>query len=459
MILVKNGVIVTPTSSFLGDILIREGKIAAVQPQIETPDAEVYDAAGCRIFPGFIDAHTHFDLEVGGVVTADDFQTGTRAALAGGTTTIIDFATQAKGGSLTQALAQWQEKAAGVSACDYGFHLAITHWCRDTQQELPAMMAAGVSSFKVYLAYEELRLRDHEVYQILATVDKLGGIVSAHCENGDLIGAFIRENLSLGKKEPRYHPLSRPPITEAEAVSRFTYLAQLAGAAVNIVHLSSALGLEAALRARQRGAQAYIESCPQYFLLEDSCYDQPDFAGAKYVCSPPLRGKADLAALWRALACGHIDYIATDHCSFNFRGQKELGRGDFSKIPNGLPGVEQRPVLMYTRGVVPGRISENRFVAALSENPARLFGLYPRKGTLAPGSDADLVVWDPKQRQTIAAETQFQRVDYTPYEGIITLGRPRAVFLRGELLVENGEVLRENAGQYLSRQPSAYYRI
>jgi len=456
--LIKNGTIVNSESSFQGDVLIEDGRITAIQPGLAATDAEIYDAAGCRLFPGFIDAHTHLDMDAGATVTADNFQTGTRAALAGGTTAIIDFATQDKGCTLKAALEAWQEKARGVSACDYGFHMAITEWTPAVAKEIPDMAAAGVTSFKVYLAYDNLRVNDGDVYDILCRVKEIQGIVGAHCENGDIVNRLTASLLRQGKKAPCHHPFSRPDLAEAEAISRLAYIGQLAEAPVNIVHLSSEAGLQEALRARQRGCEIYIESCPHYFLLDDSSYGLPDFEGAKFVCSPPLRSKSSQVALWQAMAAGNIDTISTDHCSFNWIGQKDLGRDDFSKIPNGLPGIEHRPVLMYSSGVAAGRISENQFVASLAENTARLFGLYPQKGKIAVGSDGDIVVWDPNAEVTIAAATQLQNVDYTPYEGLKVQGRPKAVFLRGQLAAENGKVLITNAGQYLPRHSCNYFR-
>lgn len=455
--LVKGGFVVNAGASCYKDILIENGKITAIEPGIELAEAEVFPADGYRLFPGFIDAHTHFDLAVGGTITADNFQTGSEAALVGGTTTIIDFATQEKGGTLAAALAEWQSKAAGVCACDYGFHLAITDWSPAVADEIPLLAAAGVSSYKVYLAYDALRLRDGEIYEILKRVKDIRGIVGAHCENGDIVNLLTRDHIRQGKTEPRFHPPSRPDLAEAEAVCRFAHLGQLAAAPVHIVHLSSQAGLESALAARRRGTELYIECCPQYlFLTADMC-QLPGFEGAKYICSPPLRSGTSQKALWQALAAGDIDTVSTDHCSFNYAGQKELGRGDFSKIPNGLPGVEQRPALMYS-GVVDGRWTEQQFVAALAENAARLFGLYPEKGVLAVGSDADIVVWDPCLPGTISAKTQRQNVDYTPYEGFKFQGGPKAVFLRGKLAAQDGKALPAARGKYLSRRHSDCYR-
>lgn len=455
--LIKNGTIVTPSLSYQSNILIENGIIAAIQPGLETADAEIYDARGCRLFPGFIDAHTHLDMAMGPTVTADDFRTGTRAALAGGTTSIIDFATQDKGDTLTHALDEWHRKADGISACDYGFHMAIIDWNPEICNEIQTISDAGVTSFKVYLAYDNLRVSDSEIYEILCRVGQVHGIVGAHCENGDIISKLIDTNLRRNNTQPRYHAQSRPDLAEAEAISRFTYIAQMAEVPVNIVHLSSEAGLMAAMSARRRGADIYIESCPQYFILDDSCYYLPGFEGAKFVCSPPIRSKHSQTALWNALSAGSIDTISTDHCSFNWKGQKELGRNDFSQIPNGLPGIEHRPVLMYTYGVAVGRISENQFVASLSENTARLFGMFPQKGQIAVGSDADIVVWDPSCQGTLTAQNQVQNVDYSPYESLKIQGGAKAVFLRGELAAENGKVLFENQGKYIHRHSCDYY--
>ncbi len=455
--LIKNGTIVTPSLSYQSNILIENGIIAAIQPGLETSDTEIYDARGCRLFPGFIDAHTHLDMAMGPTVTADDFRTGTRAALAGGTTSIIDFATQDKGDTLTHALGKWHRKADGISACDYGFHMAIIDWNPEICNEIQSIADAGVTSFKVYLAYDNLRVSDSAIYEILRRVGQVHGIVGAHCENGDIISKLIDTNLRRNNTQPCFHAQSRPDLAEAEAISRFTYIAQMAEVPVSIVHLSSEAGLMAAKSARQRGADIYIESCPQYFILDDSCYYLPGFEGAKFVCSPPVRSKHSQTALWNALSAGSIDTISTDHCSFNWKGQKELGRKDFSQIPNGLPGIEHRPVLMYTYGVAAGRISENHFVASLSENTARLFGMFPQKGQIAVGSDADIVVWDPSCQDTLTAQNQVQNVDYTPYEGLKIQGGAKAVFLRGELAAENGKVLFENQGKYIHRHSCDYY--
>lgn len=456
-ILIQNGTIVTSQKTLDADLLVQDGKISAIGSNLSSDGCECYDASGCFLFPGFIDAHTHLDMDTGAAVTVDDFYTGTRAAVAGGTTTVVDFATQEKGKTLCDALKVWHEKADDKSSCDYAFHMAIVDWNPAVSAEIDEMAKAGITSFKLYLAYDNLRVTDGELYEIMKRVGDIHGIIGAHCENGDLIDERVAEYRAAGKLSVNYHPLSKPDYVEAEAIARYCYIAQAAGVPVNVVHLSTKAGLEEVRRARARGQKVYIESCPHYFTLDDSLYRLPGFESAKYVLSPPLRKKADQAALWRALAAGEIDTISTDHCSFNFKGQKEMGKADFSKIPNGMPGIEHRPVMMYTRGVAAGKMTVEQMAKLLSENTARLFGLYPRKGVLAVGSDADIVVWDPTYEGRISAETQYQNVDYTPYERQKTIGRAKAVFLRGSQVVSDGKVICEKKGVYIPREQSEYY--
>jgi dihydropyrimidinase len=427
-----------------------DGKIAAIGAGLSGD--VVFDADGCLVFPGFIDAHTHLEMPVAGTVTADDFPSGTRAALAGGTTTILDFATQERdGGTLREALSLWHSRADGRCACDYGFHMALTRWDGATEKELPAVVGEGVTSFKVYMAYDALRLNDREIYEILLRAGELGALVGAHCENGDLVSALTARCRAAGNLAPRYHAIARPALVEAEAVNRFLAIAALAGVPVQIVHLSTAAGLDAFRRARAAGQRVFAETCPQYLTLDESLYDAPPSEAVKYVCSPPLRGREDQRELWEALRAGEIDTISTDHCSFNSKGQKDMGLADFSKIPNGLPGIEHRPALIYTAGVAAGRITPEQMMRLLSEHQARRFGMYPRKGALTPGSDADVVLWDPGYRGVIRAETQLQNVDYTPWEGMEIQGCARAVFLRGELAAKEGRGLRPAGGRYVRR--------
>lgn len=455
--IIKNGTVVTSQNKQKANLLIEDGKITAIGKEFSEKGCTLFDASGCLLFPGFIDAHTHMDMDIGTAVTADNFYTGTRAAIAGGTTTLVDFATQDKGSTLAQALKNWHSKADGKCFCDYGFHMAIVDWTPSVSAEIDDMVKAGITSFKLYLAYDNLRVSDAELYEILKRVGQVHGIIGVHCENGDLVNELIAENRAAGNLTPDYHPLSRPDYVEAEAISRYCYIARAAGVPINVVHLSTKAGLEEVRRARARGQKVYAETCPHYLALDDSRYQLDGFESAKYVCSPPLRKKADQEALWEAIASGEIDTVSTDHCSFNFKGQKELGKLDFSKIPNGLPGIEHRPVMMYTKGVATGKMTEEQMAKLLSENTARLFGMYPRKGILAVGSDADIVVWDPSYQGKISAKTQYQNVDYTPYEGQEMIGRAKAVFLRGAQVVEDGRVTQENSGIFLPRIKSDYY--
>lgn len=455
--LIKGGVVVTPRGSEEADVRVENGTITEIGKGLSAAGAEVFNAAGCLVFPGFIDAHTHFEMNNGATWTADDFRTGTRGAVAGGTTTVVDFATQEKGETLAQALENWHGKADGKSSCNYAFHMAISDWNPAVSGEIARMAADGVTSFKLYLAYDNLRVTDGELYQILKRVHEVHGIIGVHCENGDLVNELVHERRAAGDLSPAAHPRSRPDFVEAEAVSRYLYIAEAAGVPVHIVHLSTALGFAEVQKARARGQRVYVETCPHYLLLDDSCYSLPDFESAKFVCSPPMRGRADQNCLWAGLESGAIDTVSTDHCSFNFKGQKELGCADFSKIPNGMPGVEQRPALLYTSGVCENRITKERMAALLSENAARLFGMYPKKGVVAVGSDADITVWDPAWQGVITAAAMHQNVDYTPYEGFAVTGRPRLVFLNGEPVVQNGEIISERRGVYVRRRESEYF--
>ena len=458
-ILIQNGILVLPTGPIQADLRVAGGRIAELGPGLAPGASRVIDAQERLVFPGFIDTHTHFEMNKGfPKETADDWYTGTRAALAGGTTTVLDFAEPERGATLASALETWHGRADGAACCNYGFHMTVKDWSPSIRSELREMTAAGVTSYKVYLAYDNLRLSDAAAYEVVKAVGAEGGVVGCHCENGDLVTEGIRAQQAAGNLSPAAHPLSRPPAVEAEAVGRWLTIAELAGCPVNIVHLSTLRGLEAVRAARTRGQRLYVETCPQYLLLDERSYRLPGFESAKFVLSPPLRAQENCAALWDALEAGEIDTIGTDHCSFRFHGAKELGREDFSKIPNGIPGVEHRPSLMYTYGVAAGRITAVDMARLLAENPARLFGMYPQKGVLAVGSDADLVIFDPNDTGRITAETQYQNVDYTPYEGMELRGRVDTVLLGGEVAVEGGRVLLERRGRYVSRGPSGFWR-
>lgn len=452
MTIIQHGTLVLPDGLMQGDIAFENGVITRIAPAIEAGAGDaVCEAAGCLVFPGFIDAHTHLDMDSGTTVTADDFASGSRAAACGGTTTLVDFATQERGGTLTDALDAWHRKAEGKCACNYAFHMAVTDWNEQTRAELPRMFERGVTSFKAYYAYDNLRLDDAQMYDLLSALRPFGGVLGVHCENGTLVNRLQRQQLERGVTGPEGHPASRPPVVEAEAIRRLCAVAKLADSPVHIVHLSSAEGLEEVRRARASGQKVWVETCPQYLLLDESRYHLEGFEGAKYVMSPPLRSPADREALRAAVLGGEIDTISTDHCSYRFGDQKALGRDDFTNIPNGAPGIEHRPALIYTSFVASGLMTEAQMCRLLSENPAKLFGMWPRKGRLAQGADADITVWDPQARWVIRAEAQHQNVDYTPYEGFEAAGRARAVYVGGQLAAKDGEPSGASAGRYVKR--------
>ncbi|WP_077598782.1 dihydropyrimidinase [Olsenella urininfantis] len=451
MKLVKGGVLVLPDGLVRADLALEGDKIARIAADIEATGVdEVLDASGCWVFPGFIDAHTHMQCWTGMDWTADSFETGTRAAACGGTTTIVDYATQDKGMTLSGALEEWHRRAEGTCTANYAFHMAIADWNEHTRSEINGMFDAGVSSFKTYFAYDHLRLDDAQTLEVLESIRERNGILCVHCENGTLVNELQRRMLARGVTGPEGHPLSRPDVCEAEAISRLCYLAELSGARINVVHLSCALGLEAIRDARARGVEVMVESCPQYLLLDDARYLEGGFGGAKFVMSPPLRRRHDVSVLRQALRDGEIDTLATDHCSFNLKGQKDRGIGDFTKIPNGGPGVEHRPALVMTSFA--DELGPQDFCRLMSENPAKVFGMFPRKGVLAEGADADVCVWDPSQSWTIQAATQHQNVDYTPYEGFEAHGRARYVLVNGVLVAQDGEPTGETPGSYVSRR-------
>ena len=450
--LFKGGTVVSGTGTKRADLLIENEKIVESGRNLKADADKVVDVTGCFLFPGFIDAHTHFDLDVCNTTTADDFYTGSRAALRGGTTTVIDFACPNKGESLHYGLDLWHKKADGRTFCDYGFHMTIDDWNESIRAELPDMFAKGISSFKMYMTYPAMMVGDRDMYWALKELKSLGGLCGVHCENAGVIDGMIAERKNSGQFSPACHPLTRPPYLEAEAVSRLLRIAQAAEAPVVIVHLTNQEALKEVQHARDRGQKVYVETCPQYLLLDDSVYFNEDYSqAARYVCAPPIRDKSQQAMLWKALRRGDIQTISTDHCSFTLE-QKDAGREDFTKIPGGLPGVETRGELIYSYGVAAKRISAQRMCLALSENPARMYGLFPRKGHLRPGADADIVVYDPGASHVIRADDCVANVDYNPYEGFVTAGGIRQVWLRGNLAVENGKVLDETPqGRYMAR--------
>lgn len=449
-ILLKNGTVVSGEGCKRADVLIENEKISKVGTFLEAEDAKVMDLSGKLLFPGFIDAHTHFELEVAKTVTADDFESGTKAALVGGTTLVIDFATQYKGETLEQALVNWHKKSDKKASCDYSFHMAVSDWNEETSRQIETMIERGVTTFKLYMTYADMKVDDGTMYQILKRLHELGVIAGVHCENSDVIDALIKEAKETGHLGPDTHPKVRPAELEAEAVNRLLAIAKLAHAPVIVVHLTSRQAYEKIEKARKEGQKVFAETCPQYLILDDSVYERNGFEAANYVCSPPLRKSQDQECLWKALKAEKIQTMATDHCSFT-REQKELGKEDFTKIPNGMPGVETRGTLLYTFGVCQNRISLEQMCKFLSENPARIYGVYPQKGCIREGSDADIVVFDPNKRSTITAAAQMYHMDYSPFEGISLAGGIDKVFLRGTIAVEDGKIQEEKKGVFVPR--------
>ncbi len=455
---IKNGTIVTATDTYASDIGIAEGRITAIVQALPAENAgKMIDASGRLLMPGGIDVHTHLDMPFGGTTSSDDFETGTIAAAFGGTTTLIDFAIQYKSQTLRQAFETWMAKADGKAAIDYAFHCIITELGDAHLEEMGQLVREGVSSFKLFMAYPGVfMLDDATIFRAMSQAAKFGGLICMHAENGGAIDVIVRRALAEGKRAPKYHALTRPTTAEAEATARAIALAEMAGAPVYIVHLSCNDALEKVREARDRGLPAYAETCPQYLFLSMENFDVPGFEGAKYVFTPPLREKWHQEKLWQGLAKDTLQVVSTDHCPFCYKEQKELGKDDFTKIPNGGPGIEHRLSLVYTGGVHGKRFSANRFVQLVSTAPAKLFGLYPRKGTVAVGADADLVVFDPNEEQVISAKTHHMRVDYSMFEGIRIKGVPKTVLSRGRVIVEGGKFVgRPGAGQFVRRQTFA----
>ena len=449
--LLKNGTLVSGEGTEQKDILIEGEKIVKIAPHIEDGDTEEINVEGKLLFPGFIDGHTHFDLEVAGTVTADDFETGTKAAISGGTTLVIDFASQDKGGhTLKEGLEKWNKKADGKCSCDYSFHMSIVEWNEETEKEIQDMIEEGITSFKLYMTYPAMMVEDRDLYKILKKLNECGCFAGVHCENAGVIDALIEEAKKEGRLGPENHPLVRPDTMEAEAVHRLLVIAKEAGAPVMVVHLTNKKAYEEIVKARENGQTVFAETCPQYLLLDDSAYSKPDFGGAVYVCAPPLRKKEDQDCLWKALANGQIQTVATDQCSFTLE-QKAMGKEDFTKIPGGLPGVQTRGTLLYTYGVREGKITVEQMCRLLSENPAKLYGVYPKKGALLEGSDGDIVVFDPEKESVISAKTHAYNTDNNPFEGFALHGDIDKVFLRGNLVVEGGKVVEEKTGEYVKR--------
>jgi dihydropyrimidinase len=453
--IIRNGTIVTATDTTRADVGIGGDKISAIAAQLPAENASrVIDAGNHLVMPGGIDVHTHLDMPFGGTTSADDFESGTTAAAFGGTTTLIDFAIQYKGQSLRQALDGWMKKAHDKATVDYAFHCIITDLGSAQLEEMAELIREGVTSFKLFMAYPGVfMLDDGSIFRAMKQAAKHSGLICMHAENGGAIDVIVQQALAEGKRAPKYHALTRPTTAEAEATARAIALAEMAGAPVYIVHLSCNDALEKVREARDRGLPAYAETCPQYLYLSLENMDAPGFEGAKYVFTPPLREKWHQEKLWQGLAGDTLQVVSTDHCPFCFKEQKELGRDDFTKIPNGGPGIEHRLSLIYTGGVHGKRFSPNRFVEVVSTAPAKLFGLFPRKGTVAVGSDADLVIFDPNERQVISVKTHHMRVDYSMFEGIQVTGVPNTVLSRGRPVIEAGKFVgRPGSGQFLRRQ-------
>jgi dihydropyrimidinase len=453
--LIQNGIVATATDTYASDLGIADGQIVALAQNLPVESArQVIDAGGRYLFPGGIDVHTHLDMPFGGTTSADDFETGTIAAAFGGTTTLIDFAIQYKGQTLRTALDTWWKKADGKAAIDYGFHCIMTDLPEARLDEMKALAGEGVTSFKLFMAYPGVfMVEDALIFKAMLKASESGSLVCMHAENGGAIDVIVQRALAEGKTAPKYHALTRPTTAEAEAIGRAIALAEMAGAPVYIVHLSCNDALEKVREARDRGLPVYAETCPQYLFLSIDNFDVPGFEGAKYVFTPPLREKWHQEKLWKGLAADQLQVVSTDHCPFCYKEQKELGKDDFIKIPNGGPGIEHRLSLVFSGGVHGGRFSVNRFVELTSTAPAKLFGLYPRKGTIAVGPDADLVIFDPDEEHVISARTHHMRVDYSMFEDIKVKGVPKQVFSRGRLIIDQGKFVgKVGQGEFLKRQ-------
>ncbi|KAF4406422.1 MULTISPECIES: dihydropyrimidinase [Streptomyces] len=461
--LIRGGLVVTAAEETHADVLIENGRVAALAAHGSAFGAtwtadRTFDATGKYVIPGGVDAHTHMEFPFGGTASSDTFETGTRAAAWGGTTTIVDFAVQKKGHGLREGLDAYYAKADGVCAIDYAFHMIMSDVHEGSLKEMDLLVAEGITSFKLFMAYPGVFYSDDG--QILRAMQRSaanGGLMMMHAENGIAIDVLVEQALAQGRTDPRYHGEVRKALLEAEATHRAIQLARVAEAPLYVVHVSAEEAVTELARARDMGLPVYGETCPQYLFLSTDNLAEPDFHGAKYVCSTPLRPREHQAALWRALRTDDLQVVSTDHCPFCFTGQKELGRGDFSKIPNGMPGVENRMDLLH-QGVVDGHISRRRWIDIACAAPARMFGLYPKKGTIAPGADADIVIYDPHAEHVLSAETHHMNVDYSAYEGRRVTGRVETVLSRGEPVIGRGQYTgRAGHGQYVPRGTCQYH--
>jgi len=452
--IIKNGTIITATETFNADVLIDDGKVTAIGLDLPSAGVEVIDAKGCYLFPGGIDPHTHLEMPFGGTVSRDDFESGTIAAAFGGTTTIIDFCLTNKGEPLRDAIQTWHAKSKDKAVIDYGFHLMIGEINDSVLDEIPQVIEEeGITSFKVFMAYKNvLQADDETLFRTLKMAKKHGALVMVHAENGDVIDFLTKEALTAGNTDPIYHALTRPSEVEGEATGRACLLAGLAESQLYVVHVTCEEAVEKIAEARNKGFTVYGETCPQYLVLDQTALEKPDFEGAKYVWSPPLREKKHQQALWNALKSGQLQTLGSDQCSFDFNGQKDLGKGDFTKIPNGGPFIEDRFSVLFSEGVKKGRINLNEFVDIVSTRSAKIFGLFPQKGTIAVGSDADIVIFDPEIERTISVDTHHMAVDYNAFEGLRVSGEPVSVLSRGEFVIRDKEFVGAcGKGHYLKR--------
>lgn len=457
-LVIQNGNIISDKESYFSDIGISAGKIEKIGHHLS---GRVFiDASGKIVLPGAVDPHVHLEMPVGLTTSSDDWESGTIAAACGGTTTIIDFIEPEGNQTLLHALTDRRNQALGRSVIDFGLHMTITNSDENTLDQIPGVVSAGVPSFKVYTTYEGFLLNDQELLDVMETVKNCGGMVMVHAENDAIIKHKQKSFLMEGKLSPRYHPLSRPDIAEAEAIHRVIALAKVAGVKLYIVHISTALGANEISSAISGGHAIIGETCPQYLLLTDDEYERSGFEGAKYVCSPPLRKSADQSALWNALSLGTINTIGTDHCPFLFNGQKELGIDKFTKIPGGMPGIETRLALLYTFGVAAGRITINQWVNLCCTMPAKIFGIYPQKGGLSIGADADVIIFDPEKEVIISNSRLHEHVDYSPYEGMKLRGYPEMTIFHGNVVVRDGEFVgNKGQGKFLAGSPVLYESV
>ncbi len=453
-VLIKGGRVITAADDYVGDVFVDGERISLIGESLDVAADRVIDAAGKYVLPGCIDPHTHLDMPFGGTVTIDDVESGQTSAAFGGTTCHVDFVIQPQGMTFGDALDEWKAKADGKQVIDMGYHMAITDLKNGgTLDELATLPEQGVTSYKLFMAYKgALMVDDETLFRSMQVAAQSGALVMVHAENGDVIDILVREALAAGHTEPLYHALTRPPEAEGEATNRAVQLAHLAGAPLYVVHVTCREAVEPIARARDAGWNVWGETCTQYFFNSLDDIAKPNFEGAKYVYSPPVRDKSNWDVLWNAVRTDALSVISTDHCAFLWDGQKTMGRDDFSKIPNGGPGLENRLQMIHELGVRHGRISLNRMVELLATNPAKLFGLYPRKGTIAVGSDADIVIFDPQRTHTISAATHHSKSDYNLFEGTEVTGTPELVLLRGQVLVENGELVASpGVGRFVAR--------